>query len=97
MKGLLVLPLTWPVLLDGFSASGEPLPKLPKTIIGSEAQGVSGILRQDGSLEELRVRYADGWQKVEFRRDDWRGPGFGKSIVMEPEAGNPLAFGGELK
>jgi hypothetical protein len=77
------------------AASQKPMPDLPKTTIGSEAQGVSGTLRRDGSLEELRVRYADGWQKVEFRRDDWRGPGFGKSIPLQPEVGNPLAFGGE--
>ena len=83
------------VVFEGFAVSGKPAPTLPKTTLGAEAQGVTGILRQDGSLEELRLRYADGWQKVEFRRDDWRGPGFGKSIALEPEAGKPLAFAGE--
>lgn len=84
-----------PVLFEAFAVSGKPAPTLPKTTIGTEAQGVTGVLRQDGSLEELRLRYADGWQKVEFRRDDWRGPGFGKSIALKPEAGSPLAFAGE--
>ena len=45
-------------------------------MIGSESEGVTGILRGDGSLEELRLRYADGWQTIEFRRDTFRGPGF---------------------
>jgi hypothetical protein len=84
-----------PVVFEGFAVSGQPAPKLPKTTLGSEAQGITGVLRRDGSLEELRLRYADGWQKVEFRRDGRRGPGFGKSIPVEPEAGDPLAFAGE--
>lgn len=79
-----------------FTASGEePGPLPPKTTIGSEAQGITGILRPDGSLEELRLGYASGWQKVDFRQDEWRGPGFGESIALEPEVGNPLAFRGE--
>ena len=84
-----------PVLFEGFAASGKPMPNLPKTTIGSESQGIIGILRRGGSLEELRFRYADGWQKVEFRCDSWHGPSFGKAIALEPEAGNPLAFKGE--
>jgi hypothetical protein len=84
-----------PVVFEGFAVSGKPAAALPKSTLGTEAQGVTGILRQDGSLEELRLRYADGWQKVEFRRDDWRGPGFGEAIALEPEAGTPLAFAGE--
>ena len=84
-----------PVLFEGFSISGKPGPKQAKTAFGTDAQGIAGILRNDGSLEELKLRYADGWQTVEFRRDSWRGPGFGKGISLAPEAGNPLAFAGE--
>ena len=36
------------------------------TTFGIEERGAIGILRQDGSMEELRLRYADGWQKVDY-------------------------------
>ncbi len=95
MNRPLLILLAVPVLFGGRTAPGKSVPIPPKTTIGSEAQGITGVLRQDGSLEQLRLRYADGWQKVEFRRDKWRGPGFGESIALEPEVGNPLAFTGE--
>ena len=84
-----------PVVFEEFSATGIPGPKQTKTAIGTEAQGITGIVRHDGSLEQLRFRYADGWQAVEFRSDAWRGPGFGGGVSLQAEEGKPLSFAGE--
>lgn len=83
------------VVFEGFSVSGRPGPAQVRIPLGDEAQGVAGFVRSDGSLESLRLHYADGWQPVEFRRDGWRGPGFGKEVALEPEAGRPMSFVGQ--
>lgn len=84
-----------PVLFESFSASGRPSAERPKLSIGSAKQGMIATLRNDGSVQELRLRFARGWRNVEFRRDAFRGPGFGNSVALAPESGNPAHFTGE--
>jgi len=61
--------------------------------LGSEAEGVVGKLRADGSLSELTLKIADEWRSVEFRDDQFRGPGFGKDVGLKPDD-RALSFSG---
>ncbi|MCX5647663.1 MAG: hypothetical protein NTX40_00980, partial [Planctomycetota bacterium] len=83
-----------PVLFESFSASGTQYKEAILTV-GSEGEGIVGKLRNDGSLRDLKVRYADGWQTVEFRQDQFRGPGFGRSIRLERDPCETISFSGK--
>jgi hypothetical protein len=83
-----------PILFEDFSASGTVYQESLMTL-GSQEQGIVGKLRHDGSLKELRFRYAGGWRDVELRGDAWRGPSFGKEIRLHRDPENPMAFVGQ--
>ncbi len=53
--------------------------------------GMSIELREDGSMESLRIRHPSGWSKVEFRSDKWAGPKFETGVTMR-QANPALPF-----
>ena len=64
-------------------ATPQSVGSLPGQTIGSKAKGLTVSIRPDGSLSEMNVRYPNGWQRVEFRNDNWRGPGFGTGLTLQ--------------
>ena len=70
-------------------------PANPAQVIGSETQGIMAELNDNGTILTMKVRYANGWQAVKFRSDEYGGPGFGKDIVLSRKSPGEPVFTGE--
>ncbi len=65
--------------------------------LGTSELGVRAVLNNDGSIQSLAFGNGPDEQKVNFRNDDWRGPGFGKEVHLSQDPGNPSLFKGNNK
>ena len=64
---------------------------------GTSELGVRAVINNDGSLLTLTFGDSIDEQKVNFRNDDWRGPGFGKEVLLSQDLNNPFSFKGEVE
>lgn len=62
--------------------------------LGTREQGVTCTLADSGSIEKLVFYTSKGEEKVAFRKDDWKGPSFGKKIQLAPQQGKEVSFTG---
>ena len=85
---LTIFVLTLGIYLMGQQAANS------RQIIGSEKQGLTAGLNENGTIGTLKIRYASGWQEVKFRSDEYGGPGFGNKVVLTRKSpGEPVFIG----